>query len=125
MKPTDLSRPAQPQTPRRRPLLLAGAFFLLGVALTGIWFQDHQAGSGAGELSAPTKNLLGQLEAPVTIRYYSLLPGNIDETLQGFAGGVAQWLTPRQAVSDGEVQIASFTAPAETNTPAASADGLQ
>ena len=125
MKPTDLSRPAQPQTPRRRPLLLAGAFFLLGAALTGIWFQHHQDGSGAGELSAPTKNLLGQLAAPVTIRYYSLLPGNTDETLQAFAGRVAQLLNAVQAASGGKVQIASFDTPAETNTAAASADGLQ
>jgi hypothetical protein len=125
MKPTDLSRPAQPQIPRRRPLLLAGAFFLLGAALTGIWFQHHQAGSGDGGLSAPTKNLLGQLAAPVTIRYYSLLPGNTDETLQAFAGRVAQLLNAMQAASGGKVQIASFDTPAETNTAAASADGLQ
>ncbi|HZL77412.1 MAG TPA: Gldg family protein [Candidatus Limnocylindrales bacterium] len=124
MKPTDTSRPAQPQTPRR-PLLLAGAFFLLGVALTGIWFHHHQAGSAAGELSAPTKNLLGQLEAPVTIRYYALLPGSTDETLQAFAGRVAQLLNAVQAASGGKVQIASFDTPAETNTAAASADGIQ
>jgi len=111
--------------PRRRPLLLAGSFFLLGAALTGIWFQYHQAGSGAVGLSAPTKNLLGQLEAPVTIRYYSLLPGNTDETLQAFAGRVAQLLNAVQAASGGKVQIASFDTPAETNTAAASADGLQ
>jgi len=65
------------------------------------------------------------LEAPVTIRYYALLPGSTDETLQAFAGRVAQLLNAVQAASGGKVQIASFDTPAETNTAAASADGIQ
>ena len=126
MKPTDSSRPAPPQTPRRRPLLLAGSFFLLGAALTGIWFHHHHSGGGAGGLSAPTKNLLGQLEAPVTIRYYSLLPaGSADETLQAFAGRVAQLLDTVQAASGGKIQLASLDTPTEANAAAAGADGLQ
>lgn len=125
MKSNVPSPPAGLPAPRRHPLLLAGSFFLLGVVLTGIWFHRQPAGRIAGDLSAPTKNLLGQLAAPVSVRYYSLLPGNTDESLHAFAGRVAQLLDAVQAASGGKVQIATIDTPAETNAAAAGADGIQ
>ena len=124
MKSTAPPSPAELPT-SRRPLLLAGAFFLLGVVLAGFWFHRQPSSPAAGELSAPTKNLLGQLAAPVTIRYYSLLPGNTDEALAAFAGRVAQLLDAVQTASGGKVQVARFDTPAETNSTAAGADGIQ
>jgi hypothetical protein len=117
---------AELPAPRRRPLLLAGSFFLLGVVLTGIWFHHEQSSRAAGGLSTPMKNLLGQLAAPVTIRYYSLLPvGSDGKSLPAFAGRVAELLDAVQTASGGKVQITRFDTPAETNANAASADGLQ
>ncbi|MDD5139178.1 MAG: Gldg family protein [Verrucomicrobiales bacterium] len=116
--------PAPPQTFRSQPLVLACLAFVLGIALTGIWFHHHQAVSESGRLSASTKKMLGQLESPVTIRYYSLLPaGSADETLQAFAGRVAQLLNAVQTAGGGKVQLTSFDAPASAD--AASADGIQ
>ena len=120
------SRPAQPQAFRQQPLVLAGLAFVLGVALTGIWFHHHQAGAKNDGLSDATKNLLGQLAAPVTIRYYSLLPaGGAAATLPAFAGRVTQLLHAMQAASGGKIQLASVNMPDETNSLAAGADGLQ
>jgi len=127
MKPTDPTRGAAAATPRSHPLLLAGLFFILGIALTGAWFHHQQAASArtAVGLSAITQSQLAQLGAPVTLRYYSLLPGNPDEALQAYAGRVAQLLDAIQSASDGKVRVASFDVPAETNTAAATADGIQ
>lgn len=127
MKPNPTATPAQPQTSRRHPLLLAVFAFGLGVALAVAWFHHQRAGSESSTgLSASTQKLLGQLETPVNIRYYSLLPaGSADETLQAFAGRVAQLLNAMQAAGGGKIQLSSFEVPAETNATAASADGIQ
>jgi ABC-type uncharacterized transport system len=118
--------PAPPQTFRPQPLVLACIAFALGIALTGLWFHYHHAVSKTGGLSDSTKNMLGQLSAPVIIRYYSLLPaGSSDATLQAFAGRVAKLLDAMQAASGGKIQISNFDVPAETNNTAASADGIQ
>lgn len=126
MKPAAPARSTEPPEIRSRPLLLAAIFFLLGVVITGIWFHHRQTGGNAGGLSTTTKNLLGQLSEPVTVRFYSLLPaGSADEPLQAFAGRVGHLLDAIQAASGGKVQINSIDTPAETNANAASADGIQ
>ena len=127
MKPKMTSSPAPTQPSRGRPLVLAVWAFVLGIALATVWFhKQHHAVSESGGLSASTKNLLGQLQAPVTIRYYSLLPsGSADESLQAFAGRVTQLLAAVQTAGGGKVAVTTFDTPAETNSAAASADGLQ
>jgi hypothetical protein len=126
MKPNPAAGPAQPQTSRRYPLVLAGVAFVAGVALAGVWFHRHASGPETGGLPVATRNLLGQLPAPVTIRYYTLLPaGSADETLQAFGGRVAQLLDTVQSAGDGKVQVITIDAPAETNITAATADGIQ
>jgi hypothetical protein len=120
------SNSGQPQTSNRHPLLLAGVAFALGIALTGFWFHSHSSASKNGGLSDVTKNLLGQLQLPVTIRYYSLLPaGSADESLQTFAGRVTQLLNTVQTAGDGKIQLVNIDTPSETNSTAASADGIQ
>lgn len=120
------SSSGQPKTSSLNPLVLAGLAFALGIALTGFWFHSHSSASKNGGLSDATKNLLGQLQSPVTIRYYSLLPaGSADESLQAFAGRVTQLLNAVQTAGGGKIQLVNIDAPAETNSTAASADGIQ
>jgi hypothetical protein len=127
MKPNTASSPAQPQASRRQPLVLGVVAFALGVALAGAWFHHHRSDSDSRSgLSASTQNLLGHLPAPVTIRYYSLLPaGSTDAALQAFAGRVAQLLDAVQAAGGDKIQLASVTESVETNITAATTDGLQ
>ena len=124
MKPNPSS--ASPQTSRSPSLVLASLAFGLGIALTGIWFHQRQVSVPNQQLSDATKNLLGHLQTPVTIHYYALLPaGSTDESLSAFAGRVTQLLDTMQIASGGKIQLASLTAPAETNATAATGDGLQ
>lgn len=127
MKPNMTSSSAQPQASRRQPLVLAIWAFVLGIALATVWFhKQHHAASENGGLSAATKNLLGQLQSPVSIRYYSLLPsGSADESLQAFGGRVSQLLAAVQAAGGDKIQLSSVTEPAETNITAATTDGIQ
>jgi hypothetical protein len=127
MKPNPADNPFQPQASRRNPLLLAVFAFGLGAALAVVLFHLHGSRTeNSSGLSTSTQKVLGQLAAPVTIHYYSLLPSDsADETLQAFAGRVAQLLTAMQTASGGKIQLASFNVPAETNSSAASADGIQ
>jgi len=108
-------------------MIMGGLAFVLGVALAGGWFYTHRPGSENGSgLSTANQKLLGQLATPVSIRYYSLLPaGSADESLQAFAGRVAQLLNDLQTAGGGNIQISRFDQPAETNITAATADGIQ
>ncbi len=126
MKPAVLSNSAKASAGRAHPLLLAAAFFLSGAVVTGIWFHHSATSDRADGLAAPTRNLLGQLPAPVTIRYYSLLPADsADASLQAFAGRVAHLLDTLQTASGGKLQITRVDSPAEANVTAATADGIQ
>lgn len=121
------STPVQPPVSSRRdPLLLALIAFVLGIVLAGAWFHRHHAGSSTAELSDVTKDMLGRLEVPVTVRYYSLLPaGSADESLQAFAGRVTQLLDAMQKAGNGKVAVIHLENPAGTNSTAASTDGIQ
>jgi hypothetical protein len=101
--------------------------FVLGIVLATVWFhKQYRAASESGGLSTATKNLLGQLQSPVTIRYYSLLPSvSADGSLQAFGGRVAQLLDAVQAAGGDKIQVTTIDVPAETNITAATADGIQ
>jgi hypothetical protein len=118
-------QPMNAPAPRRQPLRLAGSFFLLGAALTALWLHPPPATAPVGGLSASTRSRLEQLPAPVTIRFYSLLPDPSAAPLTAFAGRAAGLLDAIQAASGGQVRITRLTSLAETNANAASADGLQ
>ncbi|HXI72041.1 MAG TPA: Gldg family protein [Verrucomicrobiae bacterium] len=107
-------------------LALVILVFAAGIALAGIWLHTHPPRSATNPLSGSTRAVLGQLTTPVTIRYYALLPaGSADETLQSFAGRVAQLLNAMQTASGGKIQLANLDTPAKANANAASADGIQ
>ena len=130
MNPTSAPRPAPSSTRGRNSFLLAGACFILGAALAGLWFH-HSAPAVTPdqpslELATGTKAVLAQLTAPVTIHYYSLLPaGGTDDPLSAFAGRVGQLLAAMQAAANGKLVVTTISTSAETNANAAAADGLQ
>ena len=75
----------------RFPVLVL-VFILLGAVSAGLWVKYGKHGTGpllAGqELSENTLAVLHQLNAPVEIRFYSVLPpGGAPETLQAFPAG--------------------------------------
>jgi hypothetical protein len=110
--------------------LLAAAAFVAGALLAGIgagiWRRGPAGGGDVSALSAPTRNVLGQLPAQVTIHYYSLLPaGTAEPALQAFAGRVARLLDSLQSASGGKLQVTAVDTPAETNATAAGAEGIQ
>ena len=109
-----------------RPLVLAVICFAMGAAVAGFWFYRQSAGTQGQNLSSETRDSLARLSAPVTIRFYSILPTNsAGPELTAFASRVSQLLTAVQAAGNGKIQVRSFEGTAETNTDAASADGIQ
>ena len=108
-------------------LPLAAASFFLGAILAGAWFHFHNAAPNPNDqLSPSTRNALAHLGRPVVIRFYSLLPANsAGEDLQSFSARTAALLDQVQDASGGKIQIATINFPAETNSAAATADGIQ
>jgi len=113
----------------RRPPGFALFFFLLGAALTFAWFEYGKTGTpgraGAG-LSGDTLGLLRQLNAPVQIRFYSVLPaGSASPSLQDFSQRVDHLLSEFQNANEEKIQVVRNESPAGTNADAAAADGIQ
>ncbi len=110
--------------------ILAIVFFLLGGVLTGIWFKygNHATGSilsGQG-LSGGTLALLQRLNAPVEIRFYSVLPaGSAPETLQAFSARVDHLLSEFQSANEAKIHVTRNLPAAGSDADAATADGIQ
>jgi hypothetical protein len=129
---TTAQRPPGPsgaRPPGRRPLMFALGFFLLGIALTIAWFEYGKTGlpgqAGAG-LSGSTLELLRQLNAPVQIRFYSVLPaGSASQALQDFSQRVDRLLSEFQNANPAKIQVVRNVSAAETGADAATADGIQ
>ncbi|MGO8837379.1 MAG: Gldg family protein [Limisphaerales bacterium] len=128
-------RTGDPQTARssgRRLLVLAPVFVLLGIVLAGIWFKYGQpangflwSGRGPVKLSDSTRDLLRHLNAPVEIRFYSVLPpGSAPEALQDFSGRVDRLLSEFQAVNDSQIHVTRSVSTSGTSADAAAADGI-
>lgn len=120
--------PVAPAVASRQPLMLAVIAFVLGIALTAVWFHKHEnnTAAGSGGISPATVSLLQQLPAPVTIHFYALLPaGSSDATLSAFAARVTQLLKDVSAVSGGKISVTTFDQPSNASSTAASADGIQ
>src|ERR1700690_3100495 len=121
-----------------RLMILVPVFFLLGAVLTGVWFKYGNRATGSilpgSELSGSTSALLRQLNAPVEIRFYAVLPpGSAPETLQAFSGRVDHLLSEFQSANDDKIHVARNVssagatpdpAPAGGPADAASADGI-
>lgn len=112
-----------------RTIVLVGAFFLLGLALSAAWYHwKAPAGSSGvtGEqgsyLSDATKGILADLSAPVEIRFYSVLdPASVPEETRAFALRVDQLLAAYQAEAGSRLKVSRVQGGVG---PAAAADGL-
>ncbi len=134
MKPVtpDISSTTNSQTSQsaaaRLPILVL-VFFLLGAALTGVWFKYGKLATGSilpgHELSGGTLALLQQLNAPVEIRFYSVLPpGSAPESLQAFSGRVDHLLSEFQSANDAKIHVTRNVSVAGANADVATADGI-
>jgi hypothetical protein len=115
--------------PGRRAAFLALCFFLLGVAVTVAWFEYGKNGlqeqSVAG-LSRDTLDLLRQLNAPVQIQFYSVLPpGSASQSLQDFSQRVDRLLSEFQNANPAKIQVVRNISAAGANADAAAGDGLR
>lgn len=117
-----------------RPLLLALVGFVLGAGVTGLWrhsaaqHPDKEAKEGNESgvaLSASTRAVLGQLNSPVEVRFYSLLdPASVSESMRAFSGRVSQLLGAYEQQSGGKIKINRFESIADSSQ-AASSDGVR
>jgi hypothetical protein len=134
MKSSSANNPPATESQNTRPsgtrlLILVPVFFLLGAALTGVWFKYGKSSNGSTpsgqELSGSTLALLHQLNSPVEIRFYSVLPpGSAPETLQAFSGRVDHLLSEFQNANDAKIHVTRNISTAGANADAASADGI-
>jgi hypothetical protein len=109
----------------RLPILVF-VFFLLGAALTGVWFKYGKPATPGPQLSGSTLGLLQQLGSPVEIRFYAVLPpGNAPETLQAFSGRVDHLLSEFQGANDAKIHVTRNTSTTGATADAASADGIR
>jgi uncharacterized membrane protein len=125
--------PAADRPSGRRNLILAPVLVLLGVVLAGVWFKYNKpaagwllAGSGGPRLSSNTREQLRQLNLPVEIRFYSVLPtGSAPEPLQDFSGRVDRLLSEFQGVNAGKIRVTRNVSTSGANADAAAADGIR
>jgi hypothetical protein len=115
--------------PGRRAPLLPLFFFLLGAALTVAWFEYGKnvlSGQGRPRLSGSTLELLRQLNGPVQIRFYSLLPaGSASQSLQDFSQRVDHLLSEFQDANPAKIQVIRNVSAAGASADAAAGDGLR
>lgn len=126
----------QPQRPRHqsrftnrsassRPLVLALVCFALGAGVAGFWFYRQSAVAQGQVISEQTRSSLTALTAPVTIRFYSLLPASIaDEKWAAFSERVSRLLDAVQKAGNGKIQVTTIQATDETNADAAANEGI-
>ena len=121
---TTPNAPGSPaRTPGRRALIFALCCFLLGVA--GFEYgKISLPGKNRAELSSSILGLLGQLNAPVQIRFYSVLPpGTASQSLQDFSQRVDRLLSEFQNANPAKIQVIRNVSAAGAD--AAVADGLR
>jgi hypothetical protein len=117
---------------RARTLLLVLVCFLLGLAVGAYWYYRAtnrnltNVGVAGGKLAESTKAVLKALDAPVEIRFYSLLdPLNTSDALRTFAGRVDQLLSEYEQEAGGKIKVTRQTAQSDSAAQAASSDGVR
>jgi hypothetical protein len=117
--------PARP--PARRAPVLALCFFLSGIGLTVAWYEygkNGLPGKNRVELSSGTLDLLRQLNVPVQLRFYSVLPaGTASQSLQDFSQRVDRLLSEFENANPAKIQVVRNVTAAGAD--AAVADGLR
>lgn len=130
---------ATPHAGRRgsaRTSLLLAVAFLLCLAAAGYWFYSVSKHSPAGakidtaappaiQLSDATRAALGRLDAPLEIRFYSLLdPASVPASVSAFSGRVDQLLSAYQEAG-GKIKVTRFNSQSNLSPNAPAADGIQ
>ena len=113
-----------------RTLLLLAVVFLLGIAVSAIWFHTSfkrgAGGASVPQLSDATRTVLSRLDSPLEIRFYALLdPATVPETVTAFPARVEQLLSAYQQEAGGKIKVTSFSSQSNPNANAARADGIQ
>ena len=133
MNPSSANTPPAADRPSgRRILILAPGLVLLGIVLAGVCFKYNKpaagwllAGPGGARLSENTREQLRQLNSPVEIRFYSVLPpGSAPELLQDFSGRVDRLLSDFQSANESKIHVTRNISTSGANADAASADGI-
>lgn len=111
-------------------VLPALVLFLAGAALSGLWFTRgawlHPNAENPAPLSTTTKAVLSRLDAPVEIRFYSMLDASsVPEPVQAFARRVDQLLGQYEQAGGGRVQVVRSETFSNPSANAAEADGIQ
>lgn len=135
MKPAVPNNPSSAHLPPAAPsgvrlVILVPLVFLLGAVLTGLWFKYGKSTASSllpgAQLSGNTLALLRQLNAPVEIRFYSVLPpGSAPESLQAFAGRVGDLLSEFQNANDAKIHVTRTDSATGAGADAATADGIR
>lgn len=122
-------RPPAAGPPAGRAPFFALATFLLGAALTLAWFEygkNGSAGRNTNPLSGDTLERLRQLNSPVQIQFYSVLPpGSAAPALQDFSQRVEHLLSEVQNANPAKIQVVTNNSASEANADAAAAGGLR
>ena len=124
-----ISLPSTRQQGGARTIVIVGAFFLLGLALSAAWFHwksssgsSDVSGESTANLSDATKTILAELSAPVEIRFYSVLdPTSVPEGTRAFALRVDQLLAAYQSEAGSRLKVNRVQGGVG---PQAAADGL-
>ena len=128
--------PGGPSAPNahsgRRPLR-ALFFFLLGVAVAVGWLEygksalgSRWAAAGGAGLSTDALGQLRHLNAPVELRFYSVLPtGSAPPSLQDFSGRVDRLLSQVAEANGSQIHVIRYAATFETNADAATDNGIE
>lgn len=130
--------PRQREQANTRTVILLVIVFLAGMALSGLWFypgrphgpakpeSQADAKAGATALTSGTQEVLKRLDAPIEIRFYSILdPASALDPLRAFAGRVDQLLAQYQQEAPGKIKTTRFDSQSYSNANAAASDGIK
>jgi len=131
MRTTNLTAGGVAERAAARPVVLALACFLLGLAVSAVLFshlsrRQPSAGAPPSPLSDTTKAILQRLDSPLEIRFYSLLDtSSVPEATIAFAGRVEQLLAAYQQEAAGKLNLLHNQSRSNSVQNTALADGLK
>jgi hypothetical protein len=120
-----------------RTILLLALVFLLGIAVSAVWFLIGSKRSPAGgngepggkptiQISESTRAVLSHLDSPLEIRFYALLdPATVPDSVMAFPARVDQLLAAYQQAAGGKIKVTNFNSQSNPNANAARADGIE
>ena len=113
-----------------RPAVLLLAVFLLGIAVSALWFraksnQVHTESPPVASLSDTTRTVLSHLDSPLEIRFYAVLDtATVPDTTTAFASRVNQLVSDYQQEAGDKIKVTRFDSASNLKPNAAPADGI-